>query len=78
MGQPLPVYVRFTESGNPPCDFSAGMLRVLEPVLPDALFLETAEEPLDQSVLLQRAGRYELLLQAVVSTLCAEPAALED
>jgi hypothetical protein len=47
-------------------------------VLPDALFLEGAEEALDQAVLLGGVGRDELLAEAVVPAGGPEAAGLED
>src|SRR5579885_487062 len=47
-------------------------------MLPDTLFCATANDPLDDPVLLRRVGRDELLAQAIVATGRPEPAALED
>src|SRR5262245_62575692 len=49
-------------------DLAPSLREVLEDVLPDTLFLETAEEALDDPVLFRRVGRDELLAHAIVPT----------
>jgi hypothetical protein len=46
---------------------SPRILEIREQVLPDTLFLETAEEPFKEPILFRRAGRDELLLQALLA-----------
>ena len=45
---------------------------------PDAFLLQTAEEALDQPILLWRVGRDEFLAQTILSARLAESATLED
>lgn len=47
-------------------------------VLPDAFFLETAEEPFNDPSLFRRIRRDELLLQPIISTGLPKPPTLED
>src|SRR5680860_376756 len=63
---------------NPVADLPAGMLEVLEHVLPNALLLQGTKEALDDAVLLQGVGSDELLGKSIVSHGDPETAALED
>ena len=63
---------------NPGGDLSPGVREIPEDVLPDALFVEAAEEPLDEPVRLRRVGREELLAQSIVPTGRPESATLVD
>ena len=56
----------------------SSMVKIAEVVLPGTLFLEATEKAFDQSVLLGRIGRYELLRQAIGAAGPTEPFALED
>jgi len=58
---------------DPPC-----LLKRLERVLPDTLVFQASKEPLNQPIPLGRIGCTELLLQPIVSTGLAKPAALEN
>ena len=66
---------------DPPPHGAAGLDEAREAVLPDAFFLQAAEEALDHPVLPRRVRRDELLAQRVVLALraaaraaCGEPA----
>ena len=63
---------------DPLRDRRFGLRKAGKPVLPHALLLEAAEEPLDDPILLRRVGRDELLMQSVVATGCPKPPTLED
>src|SRR5689334_22260913 len=63
---------------DPPPHGATGLDEAGEALLPDALFLQTAEEALDHPVLLRRVRRDELLAQPVVATRGPKPPALED
>src|SRR5579884_187397 len=63
---------------DPARDGSASLGEASEVVLPDALLLEAAKETLDDSVLLGRVRRDELLAQPVIAAGGAEATALED
>src|SRR5262249_19511546 len=63
---------------DPPPHRAAGLGEAREAVLPDALFLQAAEEAFDHPVLLRRVRRDEFLAQALVPTRGAEATALED
>jgi hypothetical protein len=56
----------------------ARFLKRLKRVLPDTLLLETPKESLNDSILLRRVGRDELLLQSVVATGLPKPTTLKD
>lgn len=49
-----------------------------EAVLPDSLFLQRAEEPLDEAVLFGRVSRDELLSESVVAARGPESSTLKD
>ena len=69
-----PVVVPLHPVSNAP----SRLLKRLERVLPDALFLETPKESFNDAVLFRRVGRDELLLQAIVPTGLAKAPTLED
>jgi hypothetical protein len=50
---------------DPAADHRPGLAQRLEPVLPDAFFLQGPKEALDKSVLLRGVGRRELLGEPV-------------
>lgn len=58
---------------DPPPHGSAGVREVWKGVLPDALFLQAAEEALDHPVLLRRVRGNELLAQPVVLVAAQPP-----
>jgi len=63
---------------DPTAYLLAGLGESLEVVLPDAFFLQAAEEPLDHPVLLRRVRGNVLLFQTIESARFSEPPALED
>jgi hypothetical protein len=63
---------------DPLSDRSLRLSEVVKAMLPDTLLLQTAEESLDDPVLLRRIGRDELLRQPIVPTSSPESPALED
>lgn len=63
---------------DPPRHGSLRLPETPEVRLPGALLFQTAEEPLDQTVLLGRIGRRELLPEPVVPARLTEAATLED
>src|SRR5215831_7269298 len=72
------VRARVVVPVDPRPQLPPGVLVADEVVLPDALFLEAAEEALDDPVLLRRVGGDELLGQSVVATGRPEPPTLID
>ena len=63
---------------DPACDQGPGVGEGSEDLDPNALFLEAAEEALDQAVLLRGVPSDELLPEPVVATRGPEAAALEE
>jgi len=63
---------------DPPPNHAPSFPEAREVVLPGALLLQAAKESLDETVLLRRVRRDELLFQSVVSAGATKPAALED
>src|SRR5215472_3261087 len=72
------VRARLVVPVDPRPQLPPGLLVTDEVVLPDALFLETAEEALDDPVLLRCVGGDEFLGQSVVATGRPEPPTLID
>ena len=69
-----PGVVPFDPLGNSSASFGEAA-KVMQP---DALFLETTKEALDEAILLWRIGRNELLAQPVIAAGGAKAPALED
>ncbi|HVN77551.1 MAG TPA: hypothetical protein VMW38_01005 [Terriglobia bacterium] len=63
---------------DPLRDRPLGLREVFKPVLPDALLLQTAEEPLDDLVLFCGLRSDELLGQPIVAAGSADSSTLED
>ena len=63
---------------DPVPDDAPCVLEGLKRMLPDALFFETPEEPLNDAVLFWRIGRNELLLQSIISAGLSKPPTLKD
>lgn len=57
---------------------SSRLLERLERVLPDTLPLQTPKKPLNDSILFQRVGRNEFLVQAIVPAGLPKPPTLKD
>ena len=63
---------------DPLSNGGASFGKAAEVMQPDALFLETTKEALDEAVLLWRIGCNELLAQPVIAASGAKTPALED
>src|SRR5262245_66614348 len=63
---------------DPRAQLAPRVVEAGEVVLPDAFLLQTAEEALDDAVLLRRVGRDEFLGQPIVAARRPKPATLID
>ena len=63
---------------DPVADHAAGVVQGFEPVAMDALLLQCPDQAFDQSVLLGRMWRDELLSQSVAAHQCRIAAAGKD
>lgn len=61
----LGVWPFFLVVSNPAADDRSGLAQRLEPILPNALFLQGPEKALNEPVLLRRVGRREFLGEPV-------------